>query len=98
MAMSSADVATRLVKQAPAILRRWESRVRSEVSASRDLQRLVLRNRLGFLLGSLARALCPTAEPELSIEGLSISQDHGAHRALQGDYSLADVFLEYRLL
>jgi len=53
---------------------------------------------LGFLLGSVARVLSPTAEPELLVEGLSISQDHGAHRASMGEYSLADVFIEYRML
>jgi serine phosphatase RsbU (regulator of sigma subunit) len=92
------NTAGRLVRRAPEILRRWEGRVRAEVCASRGLQRPVLRNRLGFLLASVARVLSPTAEPEPFIEGLSISQDHGAHRAHTGEYSLADVFLEYRML
>src|SRR5438552_11623761 len=95
---ASSDTAVRLLEQAPEILRRWERRVRAEVSGSKGLRKPVLRNRLGFLLASVARVLSPNAEPEPFIKGLSISQDHGAHRALTGEYSLADVFLEYRVL
>src|SRR5207237_2255459 len=98
MIATSPNISRRLLKRAPEILRRWERRVREEVSASHDLQRPVLRNRLGALLAAVARALSPGAEPEPLVEGLSISQDHGAHRALVGEYSLADVFLEYRVL
>src|SRR5438552_1691326 len=98
MPVAFPNTAMRLLRRAPEILRRWECRVRDEVSASKALQRPVLRNRLGFLLAGVARVLAPTDDPELFIEGLSISQDHGAHRALTGEYSLADVFLEYRVL
>src|SRR5207237_308695 len=98
MYATASDTTVRLLDQAPDILRRWERRVRAEVSASRSIQTPVLQSRLGLLLGGVARILSPTVEPEPFIEGLSIFQAHGAHRALTAEYSLADVFFEYRVL
>jgi serine phosphatase RsbU (regulator of sigma subunit) len=90
--------AANLIEQVPEILRRWDRRVRAEIPASRDQHTLVLQNNLGPLLGEVARALSPTGEPEITIEGLTLSQDHGNHRARLAEYSIAEMFLEYRLL
>src|SRR5690242_11955970 len=95
---NGADTAARLQQQVPEILRRWDQRVRSEIPAAREQQPLILQNNLGLLLGEVARALSPTGEPTTLIEGLTLSQDHGGHRAGLAEYSLAEMFLEYRLL
>jgi serine phosphatase RsbU (regulator of sigma subunit) len=98
MSRNYPDAATLLLKQAPEILRRWDRRVRREIPASRSQAPLVLQNNLGPLLVEVARALSPTGQPPASIEGLNLSQDHGGHRATLAEYSLGEVFLEYRLL
>jgi serine phosphatase RsbU (regulator of sigma subunit) len=90
--------ASLLLDHAPEILRRWDRRVRAEIPASRQQQKLVLQNNLEPLLREVARALCPTGEPEARIAGLTLSQDHGGHRARLAEYSIAEMFLEYRLL
>lgn len=95
---NSSNTAVRLVAHVPEILRRWEQRVRSQIPASREQQPLVLQNNLGQLLGEVARALSPTGEPDSTIAGLTVSQDHGRHRAELPAYSIGEVFLEYRLL
>ena len=82
----------------PEILRRWERRVRAEIPAAKEQHRSVLRNNLQRLLVEIARSLSPTAPLEPLIEGLTTSQDHGGLRAVLAAYSLAAVFLEYRLL
>jgi len=88
----------RLLEQAPEILHRWDQRVRAEIPASRKQDPLVLRNNLATLLVEVAKALRPGGEPDVKIEGLTVSQDHGAHRASLSEYSIAEMFLEYRLL
>jgi serine phosphatase RsbU (regulator of sigma subunit) len=92
------DTAALLIQRAPEILRRWDHRVRREIPASRAQQPLVLQNNLGPLLVEVAKALSPTGQPESTIEGLTLSQDHGGQRALLAEYSLGEMFLEYRLL
>jgi serine phosphatase RsbU (regulator of sigma subunit) len=93
------DTAAHLLRQAPQILRRWDQRVRREIPASRAQQPLVLQNNLGPLLVEVARVLSPTGQPPAAtIEGLSLSQDHGGNRALLAEYSIGEMFLEYRLL
>jgi serine phosphatase RsbU (regulator of sigma subunit) len=92
------ETAARLVQSVPVILRRWVTRVRQEIPASRAQARLVLRNNLESLLMEVARTLNPNGHPPALVEGLSLSQDHGGHRATLAEYSLGEVFLEYRLL
>src|SRR5207244_11424351 len=91
MSKNYPDTAALLLKQAPEILRRWDRRVRRKIPASRAQQPLVLQNNLGPLLVELARALFPTGQPEATIEGLTLSQDHGGHRAALAEYSLGEV-------
>lgn len=87
-----------LIRQAPDILRRWETRVRQEIPGSREQKPLVLRNNLQALLLEVAKALTPSGVPEVRIAGQTLSEDHGGHRATLNTYSLGEVFLEYRLL
>jgi len=96
--MKYPDTAALLLQQAPEILRRWDRRVRREIPASREQQPLVLQNNLGPLLTEVARALSPTGQPPVTIQGLTLSQDHGDHRAMIAEYSIGEMFLEYRLL
>jgi len=98
MSAAYSFTANRLVEQVPEILHRWDQRVRAEIPASRGQQALVLRNNLGPLLVEVARTLVPSGEPAAMIEGLTLSQDHGASRAGLAEYSIAEMFLEYRLL
>lgn len=98
MSDRSLATAVRLLKRAPEIMRRWESRVRAEIPASREQKSSVLLNNLQRLLVEIARTLSPTAPLHHPIEGLTTSQDHGGLRAQLAEYDLAAVFLEYRLL
>src|SRR5437868_2641328 len=93
-----ADTAALLLQRAPDILRRWDRRVRREIPASRAQQPLVLQNNLGLLLAEVARALTPTRPIQATVRGLNLSQDHGGHRATLSEYSIGEMFLEYRLL
>src|SRR5687767_12754045 len=93
--MQTADLAktaARLGEQAAEILRRWDQCVRAEIPASREQQPLVLQNNLGQLLGEVARALSPTGEADATIAGLTLSQDHGGHRAELPGYRIDEVF------
>src|SRR5438067_6192276 len=92
------ETAALLILKVPEILRRWERRVRLEIPASRWQDRLVLQNNLEPLLMEVARTLNPNGHPPAIIAGLTLSQDHGGHRAMLAEYSLGEVFLEYRLL
>lgn len=93
-----AVAAGELMQRAPEIIERWETRVREAIPASRGQRQLVLRNNLVSFLGEVACALAPTGErPEL-IEGMTLSEDHGGHRALLREYDISAVFLEYRVL
>src|ERR1051326_8342798 len=92
------ETAALLILRAPDVLRRWERRVRLEIPASRAQNPLVLQNNLGPLLMEVARTLNPNGHPPAKIEGLTLSQDHGGHRATLAEYTLGEVFLEYRLL
>jgi serine phosphatase RsbU (regulator of sigma subunit) len=92
------DTAARLLRRAPEILHRWDRRVRREIPASRAQQPLVLRNNLEPLLIEVARVLSPNGQAHVTIEGLTLSQDHGGLRALLAEYSIGEMFLEYRLL
>jgi serine phosphatase RsbU (regulator of sigma subunit) len=98
MSKSYPDTANLLLKQTPEILRRWDRRVRREIPASRAQAPLVLQNNLGPLLAEVARALSPNGQSPAIIEGLTLSQDHGGQRATLAEYSLGEMFLEYRLL
>jgi serine phosphatase RsbU (regulator of sigma subunit) len=96
--MNYPNTANLLLRQAPEILRRWDWRVRREIPASRAQASLVLQNNLGQFLTEVAKALSPTDKPVVTIKGLTLSQDHGGHRASLIEYSTGEVFLEYRLL
>lgn len=98
MKVYSLEAADRLRKRTPEIIRRWEERMRVEIPASRGQHPLALRNNLEPLLTEVASALCPTGDRQAMIEGLTLSEDHGGHRAKLPDYSIGEVFLEYRLL
>jgi serine phosphatase RsbU (regulator of sigma subunit) len=92
------ETAALLLRHVPPILQRWEERVRREIPASRAQDRLVLQNNLEALLMEVARTLSPNGHPPAVIHGLTLSQDHGGNRATLAAYSLAEVFLEYRVL
>jgi serine phosphatase RsbU (regulator of sigma subunit) len=92
------NTAALLIELVPEILRRWDQRVRREIPASRAQEQLVLQNNLGLLLGEVARALSPSSQFQAAVEELNLSEDHGGHRATLAEYSIGEMFLEYRLL
>lgn len=91
-------MSTCLREQTPEILRRWETRARAEIPASRAQASLVLQNNLRYIIGEVARELSPTGESPTLIEGLTLSGDHGVHRAEIAEYHVGELFLEFRLL
>lgn len=84
-----------LLKHTEDILVRWESKVREACSPSAALNHPVLVGQLGFLLAHVARLV---SGGSVDVPPASVSAEHGAQRAALQQYTLRDVFLEFRLL
>lgn len=82
LSITQHEAAGRLLRRAPEILSRWEGLVRRKIPASRAQQPLALQAYLVQLLVEVASALSPPDQPRPTIEGPTLSQDHGGERAL----------------
>jgi signal transduction histidine kinase len=96
----SADspVSRRLRQGIETIMRRWESRVRSELAAAQHQDSPALRNTLPGFLASLADALIPGGRGFKLIQDTGIVQEHGGQRSALPRYHLEHIVLEYRIL
>lgn len=78
------------------IKRRWEERVREEVTSAAGQSSLAIRNTLGIFLGELTEVLRHSSDGEVAHEGMSTF--HGGQRAKFSGYFLPQLLKEFSLL
>lgn len=83
------------------IIRAWEKRVQSEISASKDTPSLILRNQLPHVLEDISEIMDKYADfedircNEQFLEIIDNSLDHGRHRATTANYTVSGILKEY---
>ncbi|RZA09805.1 MAG: PAS domain S-box protein [Proteobacteria bacterium] len=95
---NAARVAALISSGAAAILARWESSVRAEVSAAEGQSGPALRNHLPSFLEAIVKALLESASPTTASSASAVGAEHGTQRATLSKYSLSQLLREYRLL
>lgn len=93
--MSENRAAKRLVDLIPAIMQRWDDRVRAEVSPAAGSAEIVLRDSLAEKLAVMARVLGDKTDPRTAARDLAYLTVHGKERANQTTYSLEELTLEF---
>ena len=88
----------RLVDSIPAIMQRWDDRVRVEVSAAAGSTQVVLRDSLVEMLEVMAKVLGEKTDPRTAARDLAYLTVHGKERADQTTYSLDELILEFHIL
>ena len=96
--MSENVAAKRLFDSIPAIMQRWDDRVRGEVSPAAGAPRIVLRDSLAQMLEVMAKVLGDQTEPRTAARDLAYLTVHGKERANQTTYSLEELILEFHIL
>ena len=90
--------AQRLVDLIPAIMQRWDDRVRVEVSPAAQSAEIVLRDSLPEMLEVMATLLADRPDPATAARDLAYLTVHGKRRANQATYSLGELILEVHIL
>jgi len=96
--MSENLAAKRLLDLIPAIMQRWDDRVRAEVSPAAWSTELVLRDSLAEMLEVMAKVLGDKTDPRTAARDLAYLTVHGKERADQTTYSLDELILEFHIL
>src|SRR5688572_6499421 len=96
--MSENLAAKRLLDLIPAIMQRWDDRVRAEVSPAAWSTELVLRDSLAEMLEVMAKVLGEKTDPRTAARDLAYLTVHGKERADQTTYSLEELILEFHIL
>jgi signal transduction histidine kinase len=96
--MSENLAAKRLVDLIPAIMQRWDDRVRAEVSPAAASAEIVLRDSLAEMLTVMAKVLGYQTDPRTAARDLAYLTVHGKERANQTTYSLEELILEFHIL
>ena len=96
--MSENLAAKRLVDLIPAIMQRWDDRVRGEVSPAAGAAEMVLRDSLPQMLEVMAKVLGDQTDPRTAARDLAYLTVHGEERANQTTYSLEELILEFHIL
>ena len=96
--MSENLAAKRLVDLIPAIMQRWDDRVRAEVSPAAGAPQIVLRDSLPQMLEVMAKVLGEKTDPRTAARDLAYLTVHGKERANQTTYSLEELILEFHIL
>jgi hypothetical protein len=96
--MSENLAAKRLVDLIPAIMQRWDDRVRGEVSPAAEAAEMVLRDSLPQMLEVMAKVLGDKTDPRTAARDLAYLTVHGKERADQTTYSLGELILEFHIL
>ncbi|MBA2355017.1 MAG: response regulator [Acidobacteria bacterium] len=96
--MSDSPAADRLVELIPAIMERWDERVRAEVSAAADSDEIILRDSLAPMLQVMAKVLAEQTDPRTAARDLGLMTVHGKERASQVAYSMGAMILECHIL
>jgi hypothetical protein len=96
--MSENFAAKRLRDLIPAIMQRWDDRVRAEVSPAAGAPQIVLRDSLAQMLEVMAKVLAEQTDPRTAARDLAYLTIHGKERANQTTYSLEELILEFHIL
>lgn len=94
----------RLQQNVERIMQMWETRARTEVSASLHQDSLVLQDSLPLFLNQLVIELSTTSERTSAeieahkVESTRIGKQHGHERAGYADYSITQLIFEYQIL
>jgi hypothetical protein len=96
--MSENLAAKRLFDLIPAIMQRWDDRVRGEVSPAARAPEIVLRDSLAQMLEVMAKVLGDQTDPRTAARDLAYLTVHGNERANQTTYSLEELILEFHIL
>ena len=96
--MSENLAAKRLLDLVPAIMQRWDDRVRAEVSSAAGAAEIVLRDSLPQMLEVMAKVLGDQTDPRTAVRDLAYLTIHGKERANQTTYSLEELILEFDIL
>ena len=96
--MSENLAARRLLDLIPAIMQRWDDRVRDEVSSAAEASEIVLRDSLAQMLEVMAKVLSNRTDPRTAARDLAYLTMHGKERANQISYSLDELILEFHIL
>jgi signal transduction histidine kinase/ActR/RegA family two-component response regulator len=96
--MSENPAAKRLVDLIPAIMQRWDDRVRAEVSPAAGSTEIVLRDSIAEMLAVMAKVLGDKTDPRTAARDLAYLTIHGKERANQTTYSLEELILEFHIL
>lgn len=81
--MSENLAANRLVDRIPAIMQRWDDRVRAEVSPAARSSEVVLRDSLVEMLEVMAKVPGDKTDPRTAARDLAYLTVHGTERANQ---------------
>ncbi len=90
--------AKRLLDLIPAIMQRWDDRVRGEVSPAAAAAEIVLRDSIPEMLQVMAKVLGDRTDPRTAARDLAYLSVHGKERANQTTYSLEELILEFHIL
>lgn len=96
--MSKYPSADRLSTQIPAIMTRWDLRVRAEVDAAAHSEKVILRDSLAPMLEVMVKVLADETDPRTAARDLSLMTAHGEERANQTAYSIGAVLHEFHIL
>ena len=96
--MSKNLAADRLLTLIPAIMARWDERVRAEVSAAAHSEESILHDSLAPMLEVMAKVLAEQTDPRTAARDLDLMTVHGEERANQFTYSIGALLLEFHIL
>lgn len=91
-------MADRLNHAKPEILRLWVERLRRNVPAADQQERVVLRDHVPSFLDEVVKALASGKAAGTPLSQDDLSNEHGKQRAALDEYSIEEVLLEYGLL
>lgn len=96
--MSKNPAADSLLALIPAIMARWEQRVRAEVAPATHSDTSILRDDLAPMLEVMAKVLADETDPRTAARDLGFMSVHGHERANQTTYSVGALLLEFHIL
>jgi PAS domain S-box-containing protein len=92
------NVAARLRRLIPEIMRRWDERVRAEIPAAEHQEKSVLHDHLAEMLEVMAKVLEDRTDPATAALDLGFIITHGTDRAAIPAYTLEQMILECQVL
>lgn len=91
-------ISSTIVERKDEIINCWETRVRSDIPAARNLSQAILTNTIPVFLTNLAEALTPAYPRAMADSGTTVAVAHGNERSRVTNYNPADIVAEYYVL